>query len=388
MRVDRLPNDPKRIRRYFQRLSEAGAPRVCYEASGAGYVLQRALGEWGIPCELAAPSLIPRRPGEQQKTDRRDAIKIARDFRDDRLVLIHIPTEADERVRDLVRCRETFQRELIKSRHYILKFLRRRGFIYREGTHWTTRHMNWIRQVLQPGTLAEDDRTVLAEYLALLEYKLQRRDALDRRIEELALTPRYQPVVDRIACFRGFKTHAAMVLATELGDLRRFENPRQLMAYLGLVPSEHSSGDRRRQGAITKAGNARCRHVLIQAAWCYRRRPTVGASLKRRQEGQDPPSSPTPGNVSIASTRSSTGSRPRSPSRWPPPPSPASSSASSGPRSRTSTSLSSRSATNIRRMRTPLDAPSKRRIHRGRSRHDRRTPENVTGHGFAPDPRV
>jgi transposase len=288
MRVDRLPNDPKRIRRYFQRLSESGAPRVCYEASGAGYVLQRALGAWGIPCELAAPSLIPRRPGEHQKTDRRDAIKIARDFRDDRLVLIHIPSEADERVRDLVRCRETFQRELIKSRHYILKFLRRRGFIYREGTHWTTRHMNWIRQVLQPGTLAEDDRTVLAEYVALLEYKLQRRDALDRRIEELALTPRYQPVVDRIACFRGFKTHAAMVLATEIGDFRRFESPRQLMAYLGLVPSEHSSGERRRQGTITKAGNARCRHVLVQAAWCYRRRPTVGASLRRRQAGQDP----------------------------------------------------------------------------------------------------
>jgi transposase len=288
MRVDRLPNDHPRIRRYFERLSRDGRPRTCYEASGAGYVLQRALTEWGIPCELAAPSLIPRRPGEHRKTDRRDAIKIARDFRDGRLVLIHVPSEADERVRDLVRCRETFQRELIKSRHYILKFLRRRGFIYRQGTHWTTRHMTWIRQVLKPGTLAEDDRTVLAEYLALLEYKLQRRDALDTRIEALALTPRYKLVVERIACFRGFKTHAAMVLATELGDLRRFDSPRQLMAYLGLVPSEHSSGDRRRQGAITKAGNTRCRHVLVQAAWCYRRRPTVGASLRRRQHGQDP----------------------------------------------------------------------------------------------------
>jgi len=288
LRVDRLPNDHKRIRRYFERLSAEGRARACYEASGAGYVLHRALTEWGIPCELAAPSLIPRRPGEHRKTDRRDAIKIARDFRDDRLVLIHVPTEAEERVRDLVRCRETFQREILKSRHYILKFLRRRGFIYREGTHWTTRHMNWIRQVLQPGTLADDDRTVLTEYFALLEYKLQRRDELDRRIEELALTPRYKPVVDRIACFRGFKTHAAMVLATELGDVRRFDSPRKLMAYLGLVPGEHSSGERRRMGAITKAGNSRCRHVLVQAAWCYRRRPAVGASLKRRQEGQDP----------------------------------------------------------------------------------------------------
>ena len=288
MRVDRLPNDHKKLRRYFERLAAEGSVRACYEASGAGYVLARALADWGFPCELAAPSLMPTRPGEHRKTDRRDAIKIAQDFRDGRLVLIHIPTEADERVRDLVRCRETFQREIIKSRHYILKFLRRRGFIYRDGTHWTTRHLNWIRQVLQPDVLAEEDRIVLAEYFALLEYKLQRRDELDRRIGALALTPRYKPLVDRIACFRGFKTQAAMVLATELGDLRRFQSPRQLMAYLGLVPGEHSSGDRRRLGTITKAGNTRVRHVLVQAAWSYRRRPTVGAALRSRQQGQDP----------------------------------------------------------------------------------------------------
>ncbi len=130
---------------------------------------------------------------------------------------------------------------------------------------------------------------VLTEYLTLLDFKLQRRDALDRRIEELALTPRYKPIVDRLlCCFRGIRTQSAMVLATELGDLRRFESPRQLMAYLGLVPREDSSGDRRRLGAITKAGNARVRHVLVQAAWNYRRRPAVGKALKQRQEGQAP----------------------------------------------------------------------------------------------------
>ena len=139
-----------------------------------------------------------------------------------------------------------------------------------------------------PVKLPEEDRVVLGEYLALLEYKLQRRDDLDRRIEALALTTRYETVVDRIGCFRGFKTQAAMVLAIELGDLRRFESPRQLMAYVDLVPSEHSSGNRRRFGAITKAGNARLRHVLIQAAWHYRKRPAVGPSLRRRQSGQDP----------------------------------------------------------------------------------------------------
>ena len=288
MRVDRLPYDLRKIRRYFQRLLAEGSVRVCYEASGAGYVLQRSLTEWGVECHLAAPSLIPRRPGEHRKTDRRDAIKIARDFRDHRLVLIHIPSEEDERVRDLVRCRETFQREIVKSRHYILKFMRRRGFVFREGVHWTVRHFNWIRRVLAPGTLAAEDQVVLSEYLALLEYKLQRRDHLDERICALALSPRYQPAVDRICCFRGFKTQAAMVIATELGDLRRFENPRQLMAYVGLVPSEHSSGDRRRLGSITKAGNARVRHILIQSAWHYRKRPAVGAELRKRQHGQDP----------------------------------------------------------------------------------------------------
>lgn len=177
---------------------------------------------------------------------------------------------------------------MLKSRHYILEFLRRRGFIYRDGTHWTTKHLNWIRHVLMPGKLPEEDRIVLGEYLPLLEYKLQRRDDLDRRIEALALIPRYKPVVDRIGFFHGFKTQAAMVLATELGDLRRFESPRQLMAYVGLVPSEHSSGNRRRLGAITKAGNARVHHVLIQAAWHSRKRPAVGPSLRRRQSGQDP----------------------------------------------------------------------------------------------------
>lgn len=285
--VDRLPYDLRKLGRYFQRLQARGTVRACYEASGAGYVLQRSLTQWGIECQLAAPSLIPRRPGEHRKTDRRDAIKLARDFRDSRLVLIHIPTEADEQVRDLVRCRECFQREIVKSRHYILKFMRRRGFVFREGEHWTVRHFNWIRQVLAPGTLAAEDHVVLSEYLALLEYKLQRRDELDDRIAALALAPRYKPLVDRICCFRGFKTQAAMVLATELGDLRRFENPRQLMAYVGLVPGEHSSGERRRMGSITKAGNARVRHVLVQAAWCYRRRPSVGAPLRRRQQGQD-----------------------------------------------------------------------------------------------------
>ena len=129
---------------------------------------------------------------------------------------------------------------------------------------------------------------MFGEYLSLLEYKISRREDLDGQIEELALSPLYRPAVDRLRCFRGISTIAAMTLATEIGDWRRFEAPGQLMAYLGLVPSEHSSGDRERRGAITKAGNSRCRHVLVQAAWSYRHRPAVGLELKKRQRGQPP----------------------------------------------------------------------------------------------------
>lgn len=136
-RVERIPNDLPKIRRLFTRLAERGELRACYEASGAGYVLHRALREWGYSCDVIAPSLIPKRPGVQRKHDKRDAIDLARLYRAGELTPVRIPTEREERVRDLVRCRETFQRELLKSRHYILKFLARRGFVYRDGAHWS-----------------------------------------------------------------------------------------------------------------------------------------------------------------------------------------------------------------------------------------------------------
>lgn len=283
--LEKLPYDLHKIHRFLQRLSRNGEQiRACYEASGAGYVLQRQLTAWGYHCDLCAPSLIPTR----RKHDKRDATQLGKHYRDGNLVLIRIPDEAQERVRDLVRCRETFQKEILKSRHYLLKFLRRRGFVYSEGTNWSLKHYEWIRRLLSENQLVAEDRVVLGEYLALLEYKLDRREELDRRIEELALQPTYRPVVERLRCFRGIETHSAMVLATEIGDWRRFESPRQLMAYLGLVPTEHSSGEKRRQGAITKCGNAHCRHVLVQAAWSYHRRPALSAPLKRRQRGQSP----------------------------------------------------------------------------------------------------
>lgn len=283
-----LPNDEAKLRRFFARVAREGEIHACYEASGAGYVLHRAITKWGHQCDVVASSLIPKRPGDHRKFDRKDAAQLARWHRSGDLVVIHIPTAAEERVRDLVRCRETFQREILKSRHYILKFLARRGQVYRDGNNWTQRHFRWLHGLQRDGVLVEEDAMVFAEYLSLLEYKIQRREELDRRIEEIAFGPRYREAVGRLRCFRGIKTQAAMVLVSEIGDFRRFESPRQLMAYLGLVPNERSSGGERRQGSITKSGNSRCRHVLVQAAWSYRHPPRVGRDLRSRQEGQPP----------------------------------------------------------------------------------------------------
>ncbi len=286
-RVERLPNDLGKLKRFLDRLAQAGELRSCYEASGAGYVLQRAMREWGHACEVIAPSLIPTKPGTQRKHDKHDAVQLARLYRSGELTPVRIPTEAEERVRDLVRCRTTFQREVLKSRHYILKFLARRGFVYREGTNWSSKHLVWLRHLASSNSpLAREDALVYGEYLALLEYKLARRDTLDQQIEELALTPALATAVGYLQCFRGIQVHSAMVLACELVDWRRFSRPGELMAYLGLVPREHSTGDRERRGSITKAGNRHCRHVLVQAAWSYRHKPKVSLALKTRQQGK------------------------------------------------------------------------------------------------------
>ena len=279
-RVERLPNDLAKLHRFVRRVARDGEVRACYEASSAGYMLQRALRDWGYVCDVIAPSLIPKRPGVQRKHDKRDACELARLYRAGELTPVRIPTEAEERVRDLVRCRAVFQREVLKSRHYVLKFLARRGYVYRDANNWTKGHSAWLKQLAgRSSPLPPEDLIVLREYLELLEYKLLRRAELDRHIETLALSPALAQAVTTIQCFRGFKQYAAMVLATEIVDWRRFNDPRHLMSYLGFVPSERSSGDRERRGSITKAGNSHCRHVLMQAAWSYRHRPQIGESL-------------------------------------------------------------------------------------------------------------
>jgi transposase len=285
--VERYPNDLAKLRRVFDRLGKDKKVRACYEAGWAGFALQREISAWGHHCDVIAPSLIPQRPGLQRKHDKRDAVDLARLYRASELTVIRVPDESEERVRDLLRCRGTLQHEVLKSRHYILKFLGRRGLVFRAAKNWSQAHYSWLRRLAAANSpLKGEDAIVFSEYLALLEYKVSRRDEMDRRIQILAMSPEYAPGVALLMCFRGIQVHTAMVLLTEIGDWRRFKSPRQLMAFLGLVPRERSSGDRERRGSITKAGNAHCRHVLVQAAWSYRHQPRLSTSLKARQQGR------------------------------------------------------------------------------------------------------
>lgn len=224
-RFDRLPNDAPRLRRYFRALVSEWPIQACYEASGTGFELWRNLRAWGIVCDVIAPSLTPVRPGERRKHDRRDAAQLARLLRAGELVAIRVLTEAEERVRDLVRCRGTLQAEVVRSCHYVLKFLptgpglpRRRAL--------DAQAFAWLHRLRTGDELQGEDTLTFGEYLALFEYKLQRREELDRQVEELSRTSVYHAIVARLCAFRGIKTYAAMVLATEVGPWQRFDSPR------------------------------------------------------------------------------------------------------------------------------------------------------------------
>jgi transposase len=281
-RVEEMLNEPARLRRFFQRVSKEGPVRACYEAGGCGFVLHRALEKWDVPCEVIAPSLIPRRSGDRIKTDRRDAEKLARLYRAGELTPIRVPSPAEERVRSLVRGREALTREILSSRHYVLKLLQARGHRFRDGKNWSLAFWRWLRSI----RLEDEDALTLSTYVELLEHKLALRQRVDDRLLQIAEQPAWKEPVARLRCLRGLETLSALTLACEIGDARRFATARHLMAYVGLNVSEQSSGTSERRGGITKAGNARCRRVLVEAAWHYRHPPRLGKDLLERQAGQ------------------------------------------------------------------------------------------------------
>lgn len=280
--VETFSSDASRVRSFLKRVSKEGPVRACYEAGSCGYVLQRQITSWGWDCQVIAPSLIPRSPGDRVKTDRRDADRLAKHLRAGLLTSVRVPSEAEERVRSLVRCRGTLTREILASRHYILKLLQSRGHRFRDGRNWSQAHWTWLRGL----DLGGEDALTLLTYLSLLEDKLRLRRVVDERLEALAKEEPWRGPVGRLCCLRGVKTLTALTLASEIGDARRFSTARQLMAYLGLNVCEYSSGGSERRGGITKAGNAHCRSVLVEAAWNYRHRPKESKDLLARSAGQ------------------------------------------------------------------------------------------------------
>lgn len=280
-----VPNEPRLIRRLFERLKGEGPVRACYEAGPAGYDLYRQLTALGVPCQVMAPALTPRKPGERIKTNRRDAAKLVRLFRAGELTPIHVPDEAEEAVRDLLRCREDLQEDLLRWRHRLVTFLFRHGRVYREGKHWTRRHWAWLRdQRFEDRVLAR----TFHESLLMVEHLLARLADLEREIEVLAAAEPYREPVGWLRCFRGIDTLSALTLLVEVQDFQRFRHPRELMAFLGLVPSESSTGERERRGSITKAGNIHARRILVEAAWHYRHPPRLRGKLAARSLGQPP----------------------------------------------------------------------------------------------------
>jgi len=278
--------DARSLGRLLKRLQGLpGEVRCVYEAGPCGYVLQRYLSANRILCEVAAPALIPKKAGDRVKTNRRDARKLGRLYRAGELTMIYIPKEEDESVRDLIRARETAVKEARRVRHYLGKFLLRHGHRYRDGKQWTLKHRAWMKGIRFE---LSSSRIVFEEYLLALEQAEERVKRLTREIEEIAKEPEREKLVSALMVMRGVQVITAMTILFEMGDLRRFIKAKDFMAALGLVPSEYSSGGKTSRGSITKTGNTHVRRVLVESAWHYRHRPTVGKTIKARRVGKPP----------------------------------------------------------------------------------------------------
>jgi transposase len=279
-----VPNEPNAVRRLVRKLEREtpGPVRACYEAGPCGYALQRQMTTARVSCQVIAPALVPRKPGERVKTNRRDARKLVELLRAGLLTEVKPPTPEEEAVRDLCRARDDAREDLQRCRHRLGKLLLRRGLHY-SGRNWTRAHRQWVDS-LQWAQQAE--RVVVEDYLLAIDQVEARLDELDTCLTEIAQTDPYREPVAWLRCFRGIETLTAILMLAELHDFRRFQSPRALMAYLGLVPGEDSSGEKHRRGRITRTGNTLVRRLLVETAWHYQHRPTVGVALARRRKGQ------------------------------------------------------------------------------------------------------
>lgn len=278
-----IANDPSTVRRLIGRLGGPGVRLVaCYEAGPTGYALHRHLQALGVDCMVVAPSLVPTRSGDRVKTDRRDALKLARLLRSGDLTPVWVPDQEHEALRDLVRARADAKADALRAKHRLSKFLLRRDIRPPHGLRaWTTRYDTWLAQIHLDEPCAQ---TVLDDYRSVV----RAADDRVRRLEgalQTAVPDRHRSLVAALQAFRGIAFLTAVTIVAEVGDLRRFATAPQFMAYVGVVPSEYSSGASRHRGRITKTGNATLRHVLGEAAHHSRLQPRVGTTLRRRQQG-------------------------------------------------------------------------------------------------------
>ena len=262
-----IPNTPEEIAKMAKRLSRHGELDFCYEAGGCGYGIYRQLTALGHRCMVVATSMIPRKPGERIKTDRRDSQKLAILHRSGDLTPVWVPDATHEALRDLVRARVDATMHLMRARQQLLAFLLRHGRSYTIGKNWTQRHRSWLAgQTFELPV----HRIVFQDYVEAVWAAQERRDTLIDRIAEMVSTWSLGPLVEALRGLRGIDMISAATFIATTGDLSRFDSPRLLMGYLGLVPSEHSSGGNIRRGGITKTGNREARRMLIEAAWSYR----------------------------------------------------------------------------------------------------------------------
>jgi transposase len=266
----------------------AGLPRpvrVAYEAGPTGYGLARELAKRGVACVVAAPSKIPRASGDRVKTDRRDAEHLVRLLLAGKLHAVRVPGAEEEALRDLVRARDAVRMDLMRSRHRLSKLLLRHGIRFDDGQAWTQRHRDWLATVTLDWPAAQ---TTLLDARGAIDALCHRRDGLEREIVAILPACPWALQVGRLRCLRGVDTLTAVGLCSEIGDFERFARAGQLSSYVGLVPSESTTGQQRRLGAITKTGSGHARRLLVEAAWHYRARPSIGRALTDRQADQPP----------------------------------------------------------------------------------------------------
>ena len=272
----------QKLVRQFESKYSGATLHFVYEAGPCGYWIYRLITSLGHCCYVVAPSLIPKKPGEKIKTNKRDALKLAKLLKSEDLTPIYVPEPEDEAVRDLSRAREVAMKDLKDAKYQLKALLLRNNINYKGTANWSQKHLRWLTEIVLPHPA---QHIVLQEFLHTITERISRLERLDNELTHHVHQWRYYPVVKAIQAMRGVRLLVATGVVAELGDLSRFDHPRKLMSYLGLVPSEHSSGGKRHIGAITKCGNGRARRLLVEGAHTYRYAANISTDMQKRQEG-------------------------------------------------------------------------------------------------------